>query len=83
MGTSPYGVVLIPCEDTPFTCADCVMHQDERCLGIKEWSCNGDDLPKVVHKLTGVVASDEDLIREYTRHKQEVGLWVSLPMKSK
>lgn len=86
MTVSPYEIVMAPLPDDKSSCEGCLLVNAEegaRCGATNEIACTIHAMPKLAHKVSGVVASDEDLIREYTRHKQEVGLWVSHPMKSK
>ena len=76
MGISPYEVRMIPLVSSRFSCTDCVVHRGTTsnvCAASETWICNGYAIPKIVHKLTGLLVTEPDMVKEYQKHKEEFG----------
>lgn len=87
MGIIPYEIIMAPLPDDKSSCEGCLVHNPAgehiHCSATGDCVCTVYAMPRLAHKVSGVVLTDQDLIQSYLNHKKEFGLWVSLPMKSK
>lgn len=74
MNISPYEVVMLPRAEGDFSCKGCILHANKgfaSCNRTEDLVCNGYAVPRVAHKISGMIMTDEDLIQDYLNHKEE------------
>lgn len=81
---SPYEIVMLPRAEGDFSCKGCILHEDKgysSCKRTADLVCNGYGVPRLAHKVSGVILTDVVMAEEYSNHKKEHGKWVSYRMK--
>ena len=84
MNISPYEIIMLPRAEGDFSCKGCILHENKgfsSCSRTADLVCNGYGVPRLAHKVSGVILTDAVIAEEYSNHKQEHGKWASHRMQ--